>query len=123
MSLPRLGDYCFSTSGRGPVSGFSKAKKAADLLMRKDLGAELPSWRLHDLRRTMRTGLSALGVHDRIAELTIGHRVQGLHKVYDLHRFIPERFDALARWEKHLLVIVESQATNVLPLGRSTALQ
>ena len=115
--LPRLGEHCFATSAKGPVSGFSKAKRRADELMR-ELGAEQP-WRLHDLRRSMRTGLSALGVQDRIAELTIGHRVQGLHKVYDQHSFLQERRDALARWEQHLLGIVEMRPANVLPFSKA----
>jgi hypothetical protein len=68
----------------------------------------------------MRTGLSALGVQDRIAEMTIGHRVQGLHKVYDLHSFLDERREALARWEKHLLGIVEPRP-NVVPFLGKTA--
>lgn len=118
-SLPRLGECCFTSSGSRPVSGFSKAKKATELLMRKELGAEPVAWRLHDLRRTMRTGLSALGVQDRVAELTIGHRVQGLHRVYDLHRYIEERFDALKRWEIQLLGIVEPRPANVVPFDKA----
>ena len=67
----------------------------------------------------MRTGLSALGVQDRIAELTIGHRVQGLHKVYDQYSFLQERRDALTRWEQYLLGIVELRPANVLPFNKA----
>jgi integrase len=67
--LPRFsGDYVFTTThGRLPVNGFSKAKKRIDALMRA------PPWTLHDLRRTMRTHLSALPVPDLVRELVIGH--------------------------------------------------
>lgn len=122
--LPRLGDYLFTTSGQAPASGFSKAKSRTDKLMLKELWRDsdcpekikLADWRLHDLRRSMRTGLSALGVQDRIAEMTIGHKVQGLHKVYDQHSFLDERRDALARWERHLLGIVEPLPNNLIRL-------
>jgi integrase len=120
--LPRLGEYIFTTSGKVPVSGFSKAKRHMDELMltvfrhdaEQPAQVKLTPWRLHDLRRSMRTGLSALGVQDRIAEMTIGHKVQGLHKVYDLHAFLDERRDALLRWERHLLGIVQPAPANVV---------
>jgi integrase len=129
--LPRHGDYLFTTSGKTPVSGFSKAKSRADELMLKELcrdtenpeKIELANWRLHDLRRSMRTGLSALGVQDRIAEMTIGHKVQGLHKVYDQHSFLDERRDALRRWESHLLGIVNPPPANLIRLRHAGATQ
>ena len=122
--LPRLGDYVFTTSGKTAVSGFSKAKSRVDELMLRELRhgddnqekIELNDWRLHDLRRSMRTGLSALGVQDRIAEMTIGHKVQGLHKVYDQHSFLNERREALVRWERHLLGVVEQRPDNLIRL-------
>ena len=42
-----------------------------------------------------------------VAELVIGHRQRGIHAVYDLHRFDQEKRDALLRWERRLLGIVE----------------
>ncbi|QIG47201.1 integrase arm-type DNA-binding domain-containing protein [Nordella sp. HKS 07] len=120
--LPSHDGYLFKgrrRRGEGdvPVSGFSKMKRRLDALMLEEI--KLTEWRVHDIRRSMRTGLSALGVQDRIAEMTIGHRVQGLHKVYDLHSFLNERREALKRWEKHLLGIVEPRP-NVVPfLGKA----
>ena len=38
----------------------------------------IPRWTLHDLRRTMRTGLGRLGVEPHIAELVIGHAKKGI---------------------------------------------
>jgi integrase len=123
--LPRIGEYLFTTSGKTPVSGFSKAKARMDGLMLKELRrnvekldeTRLMPWRLHDLRRSMRTGLSAIGVQDRIAEMTIGHKVQGLHKVYDQHSFLDERRTALTRWERHLLGIVEAKGADIVPMA------
>ena len=71
--LPRFtkGDFLFSASyGERPVIGFSKAKRALDTKMRGEL-QQLPPFVIHDIRRTMRTGLSALPVPDLIRELVI----------------------------------------------------
>jgi integrase len=60
--LPRFdsGDYLFtSTQGRKPITGFNRAKRALDAKMLAELG-ELPPFVLHDIRRSVRTGLSAL---------------------------------------------------------------
>ena len=63
-------------------------------------------WTPHDLRRTMRTGLSACRIRPDISELTIGHTKRGIVAVYDQHGFDEERRAALEAWEKRLLVIV-----------------
>ena len=64
--------YIFSTAGgTRPISGFPKRKKRLD----HRLGAVLSApWTLHDIRRTMRTHLSALPISGTVAELMIGHK-------------------------------------------------
>ncbi|QIE42931.1 integrase arm-type DNA-binding domain-containing protein [Rhodobacteraceae bacterium SC52] len=66
-------------------------------------------WTPHDLRRTMRTGLSAAKVRPDIAELTIGHTKRGIVAVYDQHGYEAERRAALEAWEARLLRIVAGQ--------------
>jgi hypothetical protein len=81
-SLPRFGggDYLFtSTGGAKSISGFNRAKHALDAKMLAELG-ELAPFVIHDIRRSVRTGLSALPVPDLIRELVIGHTKPGLHK-------------------------------------------
>ncbi len=61
--LPRFtkGDYLFSTNfGAKPVNGFSKAKTRLDKQVAAELGGAVKPFVIHDIRRTMRTGLSAL---------------------------------------------------------------
>lgn len=85
-------------------------------------------WTPHDLRRTMRTGLSACRIRPDIAELTIGHVKSGIIAVYDQHSFDSERQAAWQAWETRLLQIVAgqdpdaAQADNVIKLeGRANA--
>jgi integrase len=66
-------------------------------------------WTPHDLRRTMRTGLSACRVRPDVAELTIGHTKRGIVAVYDQHGFEAERRAALEAWEYRLLRTVTGQ--------------
>jgi integrase len=74
-------------------------------------GRALAPWRIHDLRRTVRTGLSKIGIKPHVAELVLNHtgHKAGIGGVYDHYDYEPEIAVALARWEAHLLVIVERQ--------------
>lgn len=72
-------------------------------------GKALAPWRIHDVRRTVRTRLGKLGVLPHIAELVLNHtgHKSGIGGVYDHHDYEPEITAALAKWEAHLLAIVE----------------
>jgi integrase len=73
----------------------------------------------HDLRRTLRTRLADLEVSDVVAELVLGHKLQGIMAVYNRHPYAEEKKQALAAWEKRLneiIGITESVKTeNVIP--------
>jgi integrase len=102
-TLPRFerGDYVFSnTWGRLPVREFRGPKLRIDALTGSS------GWVLHDLRRTMRTHLSALPVSSEVKELVIGHTKKGLVRVYDQYNFLDEKKQALALWTQRLLKIV-----------------
>ena len=74
-------------------------------------------WTPHDLRRTMRTGLSACKVRPDIAELTIGHTKRGIVAVYDQHGFEAERRAALEAWERRLSAIIEGRDPDAVDAG------
>lgn len=67
-------------------------------------------YRVHDLRRTGRTGLSRLGVAPHVADRTLGHAVVGVRKHYDLHSWDAEVRDALERWSAHLSGLLDREA-------------
>jgi integrase len=116
-SLPRWqgGDFVFSSSsGQSPIRGFSKLKRRIDAA----LGDKVASWRFHDLRRTMRTGLGGLPIPSNVAELCIGHVQIGMHKIYDRHSYREEKRRAFELWAARLAEIVEPdrEPGNVVPL-------
>lgn len=53
---------------------------------------------LHDLRRTARTHLEAMGVAPHVAERCLNHKVRGLVGVYNRHDYFNERRTALQAW-------------------------
>ena len=59
-------------------------------------------WAPHDLRRTGRTALAALGCPDDVAEAVLGHVQPGVKGVYNLHSYDPQRREWLARLSKRL---------------------
>ena len=129
-ALPRFrGDHVFSTTdGKLPTVISGKIKHRIDARMLRTLKAmarkrgddpsrvELKAWVVHDLRRVLRTNLSALRVPDHVAEMVIGHGRQGLQRVYDQHRFVDEMRDALQQWSMRLRDIVTPPPANVVSL-------
>lgn len=120
------GDFLFSTTtGKKPINGFSRAKATLDAAMLKilqehDPAATLPAWVFHDVRRTVRTRLSALRVNSDVAEMVIGHGKTGLRRVYDQHEFEPEMREALTRWAAELKRIVSpAPAENVVTFSQA----
>ena len=57
---------------------------------------------LHDLRRTVRTGLAKLGTRPDIAERCLNHAQPGIIATYDTHHYLEEKRDALTQWANHL---------------------
>ena len=130
-SLPRFrsGDFLFSASfGTKPAWVSDKAKKRLDARMLLTLRAlartrgEDPAkvslaFRSHDIRRTLRTGLSKLRIPRDVAEAVLGHVAGGIIAVYDQHNYEDEKREALERWEGRLRSIVKpAPDSNVVSL-------
>ncbi|MDC9606398.1 tyrosine-type recombinase/integrase [Xenorhabdus griffiniae] len=72
-------------------------------------------WSIHDLRRTMRTGVSEL-TPPHVAEIMIGHKLPGVWQVYDKHTYLNEQREAYERWwEKLTKIVSRLPIKNVLP--------
>ena len=110
------GDFVFGRGGDRPFSGWSAAKLLLDARIAITTGNALPHWTLHDLRRSMRSGLGKLGVPPHIAELAINHVKGGVEAIYDRYRYEREIAAALARWAEHVLALVEGQKSKVVAL-------
>jgi integrase len=56
-------------------------------------------WAPHDLRRTVRTQLAAMGCPADVAESVLGHLRPGVAGVYDRHSYDAERRDWITRMD------------------------
>jgi hypothetical protein len=100
-------DFVFGIARDGGFSGWSKSKIALDKAV-----ALKDEWRLHDLRRTVRTGLGKLGVQPHVAEAVLNHLPPKLIRTYDRNTYAAEKKAALDLWAAHLKVVI-AQATGV----------
>src|SRR5262249_24676289 len=117
--LPRFkrGEYVFSTTfGEKPTVISDKIKNQIDRGVAEILDRELQPWVLHDLRRVVRSHLSALRIPDHVAEMVLGHGRKGIQRVYDQHRYQDELREALTRWNARLRSIVEPAPAKVVRL-------
>jgi integrase len=121
-ALPRfVSGYVFTARGDRPLNDFGTVKQRLDQrIAALNGGGPIAAWTLHDIRRTFRTGLSTLGIAPHAAELCLAHRQPGLARVYDLHRFEPEKRHALNAWAARLLNIVEPHPDKAVRLRTAT---
>jgi integrase len=101
-NLPRQAhsDLVFPGDRGGVMSGWSTRIAPVYEATAK---AGMAAWTLHDLRRTMRSGLGRLGVDRVIAELLLNHAISDeLIAIYDRAQYQVQRAEAAARWANHV---------------------
>jgi hypothetical protein len=123
----------FRASQALPLRGWSKAKVALDkaiMAARAKAAATrgkppepLTPWNVHDLRRTVATGLQRLGVRLEVTEAVLNHisgSRGGIAGVYQRHDWAAEKRAALDAWASHVMSIVKGgiASHNVVTLER-----
>ncbi|EDI1749048.1 integrase [Salmonella enterica] len=63
---------------------------------------DIPSWTPHDLRRTVRTGLSRLKCPNEVAEAILGHTKGGVEGIYNLYKYDEECKKWLQVWADYM---------------------
>ncbi|MDR3412239.1 MAG: tyrosine-type recombinase/integrase [Formivibrio sp.] len=76
----------------------------------------LEPFTIHDLRRTARTHLAALGVSSDVAERCLNHKLKGVEGIYNQHDYFDERRDALNKWAGLLDALITGKPYNVIPI-------
>jgi integrase len=117
--LPDLGEFVVSVDGEKPFTNFTYSKAQLE----RRLSVTLSPWRLHDLRRSVATGLQRLGVRLETIEAVLGHvggSRSGIVRVYQRHRFADEAREALMVWGAHLQRLLDgAEGAEVVPLRRA----
>jgi integrase len=94
---PRSGEMVFKFA----AWGYSKA-----LL---DERSGVRGWVLHDIRRTVATGMADIGIQPHIIEAVLNHvsgHKGGIAGIYNRAQYASEKAQALARWDEHLRGVV-----------------
>jgi integrase len=118
---PRLAgsEFVFTSRANGY---FGWNKVALDARIAK---AAIPSWRLHDLRRTVSTRMhDELGILPHIVEAVLNHvsgHKAGVAGTYNRAAYAKEKAVALARWAEHLSAIVSGRSSKVVAISKGKA--
>ena len=131
-ALPKTGKagFCFTTTGDTHVTGYSRSKDRLDAAMQALMSpdcdeVQLPSWTLHDLRRTMASGMARLGINLPVIEKVLNHTsgsFGGIVSVYQHHDFADEKRRAMEAWASFISSLVEGKpADNVVEMRRAAA--
>ena len=128
-TIPRRegSSYLFTTTGRTPISGFSRAKNLIDAKIRgrrqeeEANGMPPPGrvtwpfeepWRLHDLRRTVATRLEDdLIVPKALISAILNHAEAGATAVYTKGQLREQKLAAMKGWSGYLSTLLRHPGT------------
>jgi integrase len=100
----------------GPTGAAIQNPQKAVARVRKNSGVE---FRIHDIRRSVATGIARLGVPREVISAILGHTIAGPQatRIYDRHSRIPEMRAALERWSRELERIQTGQSAKVVSIA------
>jgi integrase len=106
-------ELVFTTNGRTPVANFSMSKLRLDNAVMAERARQgvppVPSYHLHDLRRTLASGMARRGVAPHVIEKILNHQsgvISGVAAVYNRHAYQDEKRHALEDWATFVLKLV-----------------
>jgi integrase len=112
---PIAGPFVFTFTGSSPINNDSRMKR------RLDKASGVTGWTLHDIRRSVATGLQRLGVRLEVTEAVLNHvggSRAGIVGVYQRHEYADEKRVALERWAAQVEALVEGRSiSNVVELA------
>ena len=117
--VPRIEgrDAVFGRSDGESFSGWSKAKARLDAVVNF-----ATPWVVHDLRRTVVTGMAEIGIVPHVIEAVVNHvsgHKSGVAGIYNRATYLPEKIAALQRWADHVdRIVAGTAADNVVAFGR-----
>jgi hypothetical protein len=74
---------------------------------------------LHDLRRSVATGMADIGIQPHIIEAVLNHvsgHKGGIAGIYNRAQYAAEKAQALAQWDEHVASIVAGRKSKIIPM-------
>ena len=104
--------------GKAAVNHFHRIKRELDAHM-----GDATPWVIHDIRRSVASGMAKLGVAIPVIEKLLAHKsgtFKGVVGVYQRHGFVAEMAVAVQKWADHIEQLVGGKPAKVvkLPLQR-----
>lgn len=103
------GDFLFPSQKTGLPLQQKTLTEQAWHMRESDRMIDIKHWTPHDLRRSVRTGLSRLGCRSEVAEAVLGHSRSGIEGTYDLYSYDDECKKWLQIWADHLEALLVDQ--------------
>src|SRR5262245_24603064 len=103
-------DYLFTSSPMRRLGNMAPVKVALDAHMKPT-----QPWVLHDLRRTVASGMAALGIKLPVIEKVLNHKsgsFRGIVGVYQRHEYAAEKRHALQTWADFVDGLVSGKAAD-----------
>jgi integrase len=78
---------------------------------------EVTPWRIHDVRRTVATGMADIGVQPHIIEAVLNHisgHKAGVAGIYNRAVYSAEKRQALALWGDHIRALVQGSESRII---------
>jgi integrase len=110
---PKADDFVL---GRALGWHFHHVKQALDAHM-----GDTSKWVIHDIRRSVASGMARIGVPVPVVEKILAHRsgtFRGIVGTYQRHSFLPEMAVALQKWSDHVEQLVGAKPSKVVKLHR-----
>ena len=102
--------YVFGRFDGRPFSGWSGRKEALDARIAAT-GFAMKSWRNHDLRRTLSTGMGELEVAPHVIDAITNHALPKMTAIYNRAKIERAKREALTLWDAHVRAIAEGRVT------------
>ena len=116
QAQPKTDGLVFPTASGKPFSEFSIMKS------RLDQESGVSDWVLHDLRRTVVSGMASLGTAPHVADKVLNHQsgiISGVAAVYQRHEFLAERKVAMEIWDGHVASLFRPKSSKLVQVPQN----
>jgi len=95
-----------------PIAGWGWRKEHLD----ETIGNRIAAWTLHDIRRSVATGMANIGIQPHVIEAVLNHQSgskRGVAGIYNRSSYEAEKAEALRKWAVHVLAQVQKPGDGV----------